>query len=49
MIWTSELLHPYEYSIMLGRAHYGHALRLPVEEHAHHVRAASHREERPAG
>jgi len=34
MIWNSELLNPYEYSIMLGRAHYGHALRLPVEEHA---------------
>ena len=34
MIWSSELLHPHEYSIMLGRAHYGHALRLPVEEHA---------------
>jgi type IV secretion system protein VirD4 len=34
MIWSSELLYPYEYSIVLGRAHYGHALRLPVEEHA---------------
>ena len=34
MIWSPELLHPHEYSIMLGRAHYWYALRLPVEEHA---------------
>ena len=29
-----RLLHPGEHSVMVGRAHYGHALRLPVEEHA---------------
>ena len=34
MIWPWELRNPYEYSVMLGRAHYGHALRLPHEEHA---------------
>ena len=34
MIWPWELVRPHEYSVMLGRAHYGHALRLPHEEHA---------------
>ena len=34
MIWNSGLMYPHEYSILLGRAHYFHALRLPVEEHA---------------
>jgi type IV secretion system protein VirD4 len=34
MIRTPGLMRPHEYSIMLGRAHYGHALRLPHEEHA---------------
>jgi type IV secretion system protein VirD4 len=29
-----RLLHATEHSIMLGRAQYGHAVRLPVEEHA---------------
>ncbi len=28
-----RLLHPDEHSLMLGRAHYGHGLRIPVEEH----------------
>lgn len=39
MSWTvlnpaPGLMRPDEYSVMLGRAHYGHALRLPHEEHA---------------
>jgi type IV secretion system protein VirD4 len=34
MIWSPAMMYPYNYSIMLGRAHYGHALRLPHEEHA---------------
>jgi type IV secretion system protein VirD4 len=34
MIWPWELRNPRGYSVMLGRAHYGHALRLPHEEHA---------------
>jgi len=28
-----RLLHPDDHSLMLGRAHYGHGLRIPVEEH----------------
>ena len=30
---AERVLHPSETSVMVGRAHYGHALRLPVEEH----------------
>jgi type IV secretion system protein VirD4 len=29
-----RLLHPDQHSLLLGRAHYGHRLRIPVEEHA---------------
>jgi len=29
-----RLVHPDEHSLLLGRAHYGHCLRIPVEEHA---------------
>jgi type IV secretion system protein VirD4 len=29
-----RLINPDEHSLMLGRAHYGHCLRIPVEEHA---------------
>lgn len=28
-----RLTHPEQHSLMLGRAHYGHGLRIPVEEH----------------
>jgi len=31
---TERLLKPSEHSVFLGRAQYGHALRLPIEEHA---------------
>jgi type IV secretion system protein VirD4 len=34
MLRTPGLFSPHEYSVLLGRAHYGHALRLPHEEHA---------------
>jgi type IV secretion system protein VirD4 len=39
MKWTvcnpvPGLMSPSDYSVMIGRAHYGHALRLPHEEHA---------------
>ena len=30
---AERVLQPAETSVMVGRAHYGHALRLPVEEH----------------
>ena len=29
-----RLINPDEHSLLLGRAHYGHCLRIPVEEHA---------------
>ena len=32
--WLERLLRPAEHSILLGRAQYGHGVRLPVEEHA---------------
>jgi type IV secretion system protein VirD4 len=32
-VWQ-RLIHPDQQSLLLGRAHYGHRLRIPVEEHA---------------